>query len=150
MISGSHLEIILSQRDIGQCLETFLVFTTCRVEYYWRLLPGRPLNILQCTGQPFNKKLCHQSVSSAEVEKPGLDRSFIRMMEKENGRKSLGEPLKKGGEGGTTQNMGMPGDVRFKDVYLCVVVCERMQESLFGRVHGELDLWYKSAKYSWV
>lgn len=44
----------------------------------------------------------------------------------------------------------MPGDVRFKDVYLYMVVCERMEESLFGRVPGVLDLWYKSAKYYWV
>lgn len=58
--------------------------------------------------------------------------------------------MKKGGEGGTTQRMGMPGDVRFKDVYLQVVVSERMEESLFGRIRGKLDLGYKFANGSWV
>lgn len=30
----------------------------------------------------------------------------------------------------------MPGDVRFKDTYLWVMACERMEESLFGKVYG--------------
>ena len=54
--------------------------------------------------------------------------------------------MKKGGEGGPTQGMGMPDDGRFKDVHLWVVVCEKMEES----VHGELDLGYKFVKDSWL
>lgn len=40
--------------------------------------------------------------------------------------------MKKGGEGGPTQGMGIPDDERFKDVHLWVVVCEKMEESVHG------------------
>lgn len=42
--------------------------------------------------------------------------------------------------------MGIPGNVKF----MWVLVCERMEESLFGKIPRELDLWYRVANDSWV
>lgn len=37
-----------------------------------------------------------------------------------------------------------------EDVYLWVVVCEKLVELLFERVYEEPNLWYKCVNGSWV
>lgn len=65
------------------------------------------------------------------------------MIEEREWPEIIWRTIKKSREGGTTQSIIIPGDVRFKDISLWAMACERMEASLFGKVYGVVTQIYK-------